>query len=144
MNIVVGLIIIKHNYRSLQNINEWSRFCSQCRAWMLIVGFTLSYGSMFAKIWNVHRLSTLAKKESKVRNDMCAYWNYAIMLPWLQQSLSRKLVDLHRNIHVAIRQRNLFRDSNAFSFHSYNRIFIVFAVALELKWYRIIKHCFFL
>ncbi|GAU88441.1 hypothetical protein RvY_01140-2 [Ramazzottius varieornatus] len=37
----------------------------QARAWVLIVGFTLSYGSMFAKIWNVHSLSTRAKKESK-------------------------------------------------------------------------------
>ncbi|XP_055338701.1 gamma-aminobutyric acid type B receptor subunit 1-like isoform X3 [Paramacrobiotus metropolitanus] len=45
--------------------NERFYMLCQARAWILMTGFTLSYGSMFSKIWNVHRLSTYAKKESK-------------------------------------------------------------------------------
>ena len=36
------------------------------RAWVLSLGFSLSYGSMFSKIWRVHRLTTKTKTESKV------------------------------------------------------------------------------
>ncbi|KAH9514527.1 Gamma-aminobutyric acid type B receptor subunit 1 [Bulinus truncatus] len=35
----------------------------QVRAWLLSLGFTLSYGSMFSKIWTVHQLTTSRKKE---------------------------------------------------------------------------------
>lgn len=38
----------------------------QIRAWLLTIGFTLGYGSMFSKIWTVHRLATTRKKERKV------------------------------------------------------------------------------
>ncbi|OQV25760.1 Gamma-aminobutyric acid type B receptor subunit 1 [Hypsibius exemplaris] len=52
----------RDRFFSPDNLYPW--LC-QARVWILMIGFTLSYGSMFAKIWNVHRLSTLAKKESK-------------------------------------------------------------------------------
>ncbi|XP_025112675.1 gamma-aminobutyric acid type B receptor subunit 1-like [Pomacea canaliculata] len=37
----------------------------QIRAWVLSLGFTLSYGSMFSKIWTVHQLTTSRKKDRK-------------------------------------------------------------------------------
>lgn len=33
---------------------------------MLTLGFTLSYGAMFSKVWRVHRLTTKAKRDIKV------------------------------------------------------------------------------
>ncbi|CAG5115625.1 unnamed protein product, partial [Candidula unifasciata] len=35
----------------------------QIRAWLLSLGFTLSYGSMFSKIWTVHQMTTTRRKE---------------------------------------------------------------------------------
>ncbi|XP_046543396.1 gamma-aminobutyric acid type B receptor subunit 1-like [Haliotis rubra] len=37
----------------------------QVEAWLLSVGFTLGYGSMFSKIWTVHQLTTSRKKDRK-------------------------------------------------------------------------------
>lgn len=37
----------------------------QVRAWVLSLGFTLSFGSMFSKIWTVHQLTTARKKDRK-------------------------------------------------------------------------------
>ena len=34
-------------------------------AWLLTLGFTLAFGSMFSKIWRVHRLATKTKSDSK-------------------------------------------------------------------------------
>lgn len=39
----------------------------QARAWLLTTGFTLAYGAMFSKVWRVHRLTTKAKTDPKVR-----------------------------------------------------------------------------
>lgn len=39
----------------------------QARTWLLTLGFTLSYGAMFSKVWRVHRLTTKAKSDPKVR-----------------------------------------------------------------------------
>lgn len=39
----------------------------QSRAWLLSTGFTLSFGAMFSKVWRVHRLTTKAKSDPKVR-----------------------------------------------------------------------------
>lgn len=39
----------------------------QARAWLLTTGFTLAYGAMFSKVWRVHRLTTKAKSDPKVR-----------------------------------------------------------------------------
>ncbi|XP_071038861.1 gamma-aminobutyric acid type B receptor subunit 1 isoform X4 [Parasteatoda tepidariorum] len=42
----------------------FSNLC-QIRAWLLTIGFTLSYGAMFSKIWRVHRLTTKIKSDHK-------------------------------------------------------------------------------
>jgi len=39
---------------------------TQLRAWMLCVGFTFAYGSMFAKIWTLYRLTTGSRKDIQV------------------------------------------------------------------------------
>lgn len=39
----------------------------QARSWLLSIGFTLAYGAMFSKVWRVHRLTTKAKSDPKVR-----------------------------------------------------------------------------
>lgn len=38
----------------------------QARVWFLSLGFTLSYGAMFSKVWRVHRLTTKAKSDTMV------------------------------------------------------------------------------
>lgn len=39
----------------------------QARAWLLSTGFTLAYGAMFSKVWRVHRFTTKAKTDPKVK-----------------------------------------------------------------------------
>lgn len=39
----------------------------QARAWILSTGFTLAFGAMFSKVWRVHRFTTKAKTDPKVR-----------------------------------------------------------------------------
>ncbi|KAL5289011.1 GABBR1 family protein [Megaselia abdita] len=46
------------------NSNQYPLIC-QARTWMLTLGFTLSYGAMFSKVWRVHRLTTKAKRDMK-------------------------------------------------------------------------------
>jgi len=38
----------------------------QLRAWMLCIGFTLGYGSMFSKIWTLYRLTTRSRRDKQV------------------------------------------------------------------------------
>ncbi|XP_074654114.1 gamma-aminobutyric acid type B receptor subunit 1-like [Tubulanus polymorphus] len=40
-------------------------FVCQMRVWILSLGFTLAYGSLFTKIWTVYRLTTRQKKETR-------------------------------------------------------------------------------
>lgn len=47
------------------DVTVYPHIC-QARAWLLASGFSLAFGSMFSKIWRVHRLATKAKAESKV------------------------------------------------------------------------------
>lgn len=47
----------------------------QTRAWLLTTGFTLSFGAMFSKVWRVHRLTTKAKSDPKVR--MVKKWKFS-------------------------------------------------------------------
>ncbi|XP_022688602.1 gamma-aminobutyric acid type B receptor subunit 1-like isoform X2 [Varroa jacobsoni] len=46
----------------------------QARAWLLANGFSLAFGSMFSKIWRVHRLATKAKTESKAEIQKIKSW----------------------------------------------------------------------
>lgn len=76
----------------------------QARAWLLTIGFTLSYGAMFSKVWRVHRLTTKAKSDPKVRIKKVEPWklysmvtgllviDFVIMLAWqLQDPLQRRI-----------------------------------------------------
>ncbi|CAL4133132.1 unnamed protein product, partial [Meganyctiphanes norvegica] len=44
--------------------DQFTHMCS-ARAWILSIGFSLSYGSMFSKIWRVHRHVSKTRKENK-------------------------------------------------------------------------------
>ncbi|KAK3579689.1 hypothetical protein CHS0354_025674, partial [Potamilus streckersoni] len=37
----------------------------QLRTWLIATGFSLGYGGMFSKIWTVHRLTTMRKKDKR-------------------------------------------------------------------------------
>jgi len=52
----------------------WCVSGHQVRGWMLCLGFSLAYGSLFSKVWTIYRLTTRRKKEVKVGSD-------AIVLP---------------------------------------------------------------
>ncbi|KAL8578950.1 hypothetical protein ACOMHN_001912 [Nucella lapillus] len=55
-------------------------FVCQVRAWFLSVGFTLSFGSMFSKIWTVHQLTTARKKDRKGVQIWDLYTVLAVLL----------------------------------------------------------------
>ncbi|KAF2884262.1 hypothetical protein ILUMI_21914 [Ignelater luminosus] len=76
----------------------------QARAWLLTTGFTLAYGAMFSKVWRVHRLTTKAKSDPKVRMKKVQPWklysmvsgllvlDLVILLAWqLQDPLQRHI-----------------------------------------------------
>ncbi|KAB0802323.1 hypothetical protein PPYR_04509 [Photinus pyralis] len=76
----------------------------QARAWSLTIGFTLAYGAMFSKVWRVHRLTTKAKSDPKVRMKKVQPWklysmvsgllvvDFVILLVWqLQDPLQRRI-----------------------------------------------------
>ena len=54
-------------------------FTSVCSApkWLLHLGFSLGYGSMFTKIWRVHRIATHTKTkgEDKIKVRKCEVTN---------------------------------------------------------------------
>lgn len=54
-------------------------YLCQARAWLLTIGFTLSYGAMFSKIWRVHRLTTRSKQESKPSLKVESWKLYALV-----------------------------------------------------------------
>ncbi|XP_068912302.1 gamma-aminobutyric acid type B receptor subunit 1 isoform X3 [Tenebrio molitor] len=55
----------------------------QARAWLLSTGFTLSFGAMFSKVWRVHRLTTKAKSDPKVRMKKVEPWKLYSMVSGL-------------------------------------------------------------
>ncbi|XP_064650354.1 gamma-aminobutyric acid type B receptor subunit 1-like [Lineus longissimus] len=53
----------------------------QMRVWVLSIGFTLAYGSMFTKVWTVYRLAIRRKKDSRMNIQPCEiYIVLAILL----------------------------------------------------------------
>ncbi|GFX38237.1 gamma-aminobutyric acid type B receptor subunit 1 [Trichonephila clavipes] len=74
----------------------------QVRAWLLTMGFTLSYGAMFSKIWRVHRLTTKAKSDIKRRYSWKLYIMIGVLLILDVLILSAwQIVDpLHRKLEV--------------------------------------------
>ncbi|VEN35514.1 unnamed protein product, partial [Callosobruchus maculatus] len=82
---------------------DYPRIC-QARAWLLTTGFTLSFGAMFSKVWRVHRLTTKAKSDPKVRTKKVQPWklysmvsgllavDLVIMVAWqVQDPLQRRI-----------------------------------------------------
>ncbi|XP_065170312.1 gamma-aminobutyric acid type B receptor subunit 1 isoform X2 [Atheta coriaria] len=76
----------------------------QTRTWLITFGFTLSYGAMFSKVWRVHRLTTKAKSDPKVKTKTVQPWklysmvtgllvlDIVIMLAWqLHDPLQRRV-----------------------------------------------------
>ncbi|XP_050307977.1 gamma-aminobutyric acid type B receptor subunit 1 [Anthonomus grandis grandis] len=55
----------------------------QSRSWLLAIGFTLSFGAMFSKVWRVHRLSTKAKTDPKNRMKKVQPWKLYSMVSGL-------------------------------------------------------------
>ncbi|XP_064458756.1 gamma-aminobutyric acid type B receptor subunit 1-like isoform X2 [Ornithodoros turicata] len=59
--------------------DRYAQVC-QARSWSLAIGFTLSFGAMFSKIWRVHRLTTKSKSESKKVQSWKLYGMVAAMV----------------------------------------------------------------
>lgn len=55
----------------------------QAKTWLLTIGFTLSFGAMFSKVWRVHRLTTKAKSDPKVRMKKVQPWKLYSMVSGL-------------------------------------------------------------
>ena len=55
------------------------------RAWILMSGFTLSFGSMFSKTWRVHSIFTNVQLNKKVMKDYQLYligkWSISVNMP---------------------------------------------------------------
>jgi len=50
----------------LTSVEAFPYICA-ARAWALMAGFTLAFGSMFSKTWRVHSIFTNVKLNKKVR-----------------------------------------------------------------------------
>ena len=48
--------------------NRYADIC-MARLWLLTVGFTLSFGALFAKTWQVYRVYTNTKLKEKVMDN---------------------------------------------------------------------------
>ncbi|KAG1682630.1 Gamma-aminobutyric acid type B receptor subunit 1 [Nymphon striatum] len=57
---------------------EQFTFICQARTWILSIGFSLGFGSMFSKVWRVHRLTTKDSSDSK--NFEVQSWKLYIMV----------------------------------------------------------------
>ncbi|RWS22284.1 GABA receptor subunit B2-like protein, partial [Leptotrombidium deliense] len=75
-----GLIVVVKPLTAIEVINESEKCDEKCvkcgritrihaRAWVLMTGFTLAFGSMFSKTWRVHAIFTNIKLNKKVIKD---------------------------------------------------------------------------
>ena len=53
------------------------------RAWILMSGFTLSFGSMFSKTWRVHSIFTNVQLNKKVKIKRCALQYHYVCIIFL-------------------------------------------------------------
>lgn len=73
----------------LTSVTAFPYICT-ARAWILMAGFTLAFGSMFSKTWRVHSIFTNVKLNKKVIKDMQLFIvvgillaiDFAIMTTW--------------------------------------------------------------
>ncbi|CAM1321031.1 GABBR2 (predicted) [Pycnogonum litorale] len=64
---------------SLANVNNFAYICA-ARAWVLMSGFTLAFGSMFSKTWRVHTIFTDIKLNKKVIKDYQLFFIVGVLL----------------------------------------------------------------
>ncbi len=57
---------------NLTSVETFPYICT-ARAWILMSGFTLSFGSMFSKTWRVHSIFTNVQLNKKVMKDSQLY-----------------------------------------------------------------------
>ena len=62
------------------------RYICTVKAWVLMAGFTLSFGSMFSKTWRVHSIFTNVQLNKKVREKI----NGIVLLFFLSGLLIQK------------------------------------------------------
>ncbi len=55
-------------------------------AWMLTLGFSLSFGAMFSKIWRVHRITRMTKEDGKAVSTK----RKKLLFPGVKKILARK------------------------------------------------------
>ena len=67
------------------------RYICTVKAWVLMAGFTLSFGSMFSKTWRVHSIFTNVQLNKKVRKKI----NGIVLLFFLWSGL---LLSCSRNV----------------------------------------------
>ncbi|KAF4532635.1 hypothetical protein B566_EDAN009816, partial [Ephemera danica] len=63
----------------LTSINTFPYICT-ARAWLLMAGFSLAFGSMFSKTWRVHSIFTDVKLNKKVIKDYQLFMVVGILL----------------------------------------------------------------
>ena len=72
-----------------------SMFTSVCSApnWLLHLGFSLGYGSMFTKIWRVHRIATHTKTkgEDKIKVRKCQVTKQSFIILYFMMKYVLKL-----------------------------------------------------
>lgn len=59
----------------LSSVTAFPYICT-ARAWLLMAGFSLAFGSMFSKTWRVHSIFTDVKLNKKVRIYILYYFYY--------------------------------------------------------------------
>lgn len=74
---------------AMETKDRYSSWC-KARLWLLAIGFTLSFGSLFSKMWQIYRLYT----NPKLKNQPLSLWNFfiplgvflfldiAVLIPW--------------------------------------------------------------
>ena len=78
------------------------RYICTVKAWVLMAGFTLSFGSMFSKTWRVHSIFTNVQLNKKVRKKI----NGIVLLFFLSSALVSwsllKNVSAGQNFRVSV------------------------------------------
>ncbi|KAL7291409.1 hypothetical protein TKK_0014998 [Trichogramma kaykai] len=64
---------------TLSSVNAFPVICT-ARAWLLMAGFSLAFGSMFSKTWRVHSIFTDVKLNKKVIKDYQLYFVVGVLV----------------------------------------------------------------
>jgi hypothetical protein len=86
----------------LSSVTAFPYICT-ARAWLLMAGFSLAFGSMFSKTWRVHSIFTDVKLNKKVRDPTRFSQLFTNEKPSSCSSTRAYVtlcVHLHRDIHI--------------------------------------------